>query len=330
MIRTTVVGSWPPEERNRSPLARYFRGQMGEPESESLLKEVAAVAIAQQQACGLDEYTGGETSADSFILHFPRLLTGIEPTDQLDAWGGRGSYSITGPLGAPRGLGVAAAFRRERAIDPLVKKVTVPGPSEITTMLEPREAGQRAWPTVVDLIRAEIRELIQAGASDVQLDVPQIAMGLADGGWETVEAVDTIGAIFEGFTSIRRSIHLCYGDFGARTWVRNRAFRPLLPTIQALGGIVDRVVLELSLPEQWAERHLLAEIPSQIEIAAGIVDVKDPRVQTAAELGGLAEQLLTVVPSARLLLCPSCGLGRRTVELAVAKVTAMVVAARSI
>jgi len=65
----------------------------------------------------------------------------------------------------------------------------------------------------------------------------------------------------------------------------------------------------------------------QLEIAAGIVDVKDPRVQTAAELRHLAEQLLTVVPAARLLLCPSCGLGRRIVELALARVTAMVAAA---
>jgi hypothetical protein len=43
----------------------------------------------------------------------------------------------------------------------------------------------------------------------VQLDIPQIAMGLADGGWETAEAVDTIAAIFEGFNSIRQSVHLC-------------------------------------------------------------------------------------------------------------------------
>src|SRR6266851_10135914 len=109
MLRTTVVGSWPTEERYRSALALYFRGQMDGPEAESLLKEVAAVAIAQQQACGLDEYTGGETSADSFILHLPRLLPGVEPTDQLDAWGGRGSYAVIGSLGAPNGLGIATA-----------------------------------------------------------------------------------------------------------------------------------------------------------------------------------------------------------------------------
>ena len=127
MLRTTVVGSWPPEECYRSALALYFRRQMDEPESESLLKEVAAVAIAQQQACGLDEYTGGETSADSFILHFPRFLTGIESTDQRDAWGGRGSYALIRSLGAPGGLGIATAFRRVRAIEPRLAKVTIPG-----------------------------------------------------------------------------------------------------------------------------------------------------------------------------------------------------------
>jgi methionine synthase II (cobalamin-independent) len=84
---------------------------------------------------------------------------------------------------------------------------------------------------------------------------------------------------------------------------------------------VERAVLELSLREQWAERLLLAEIPAQLEIAAGIVDVKEPRVQTAAELVRFAEQLLIVVPADRLLLCPSCALGRRTVEVALAKVT---------
>src|ERR1700730_10008518 len=78
MLRTTVVGGWLTEERHRAALALYLRGHRDERESESLLKEVAAAAIAQQQACGLNEYTGGETSADSFILHFPRFLTGID------------------------------------------------------------------------------------------------------------------------------------------------------------------------------------------------------------------------------------------------------------
>jgi 5-methyltetrahydropteroyltriglutamate--homocysteine methyltransferase len=126
-----------------------------------------------------------------------------------------------------------------------------------------------------------------------------------------------------------RSVHFCYGDFEARTWARNRLFAPILPTIQALAGIVDRVVLEFSLPEQWAQRELLREIPEAIAVAAGIVDVKEPRIETAAEIRQKAEELLRYVPMERLLLCPSCGFGRRNVGMAISKTTAMVEAARS-
>jgi 5-methyltetrahydropteroyltriglutamate--homocysteine methyltransferase len=329
-IRTTVVGSWPPDEAYQDRLRLYHRGALSSNEAEMLLHEVAAQAIAQQKACGLDEYTGGETWADSFILHFPRWLTGITPTGDHQAWEGRGTYRVIGPLGAPKGLGLAAAFRREKAIDPLIRKVTIPGPSEIVMMIEPQAERVKLWPAVIEITRQEIREFVAAGAGDVQLDAPHIAMGLADGDWQPQQAVDVISRIFEGITGVRRSVHFCYGDFGAQTWTRNRHFHALLPTIQALDGVIDRVVLEFSLPEQWAERVLLREIPDSIEIAAGIVDVKNPRIETADEIGARIGELISYVPAQRLLICPSCGLGRRNTAMAIGKTTAMVQAARAV
>jgi methionine synthase II (cobalamin-independent) len=165
-MRTTLVGSWPPEARYRADLARYHRGELDDRAAEQLLIDVATVAIAQQRACGVDEMTGGETSADSFILHFPRVLSGIVASEDTAAWDGRGTFRIVGPIGAPQGLGIAAAFGRERGIDPHLDKVTIPGPSELTTMLEPRGAARAAWPAVIDLIRAEIRALVDMGARE--------------------------------------------------------------------------------------------------------------------------------------------------------------------
>lgn len=330
IIRTTVVGSWPPDEAYDDRLRLYHRGLLSAEEGEILLCEVAALAIAQQKACGLDEYTGGETSADYFILHFPRWLSGISPAADHQGGKGWGTYHVTGPLGAPNGLGLAEAFRREKTIDPLIPKVTIPGPSEITMMIEPEEERVKLWPTVSELIRQEIHAFIAAGASDVQLDVPHIAMGLADGGWQTQQAINVISGIFAGITGVRRSIHFCYGDFWAQTWTRNRHFHPLLPTIQALDGIIDRVVLEFSLPQQWAERALLREVPDNIEIAAGIVDVKDPRIETPDEVRIKIDELLSFVPAQQLLICPSCGLGRRDTSIAIGKTTAMVRAAHGI
>jgi 5-methyltetrahydropteroyltriglutamate--homocysteine methyltransferase len=326
-VRTTLVGSWPAEDRFAPDLARYHRGELSSGAAEAVLTRVAAVAIAQQRQCGVDQITGGETSADSFILHFPRLLSGIAPSSNITAWGGRGTYSVVGAIEAPRGLGVADAFARERRIDSHLEKVTIPGPSEITMLIEPRETARTVWPQIVELIRREIRELIAYGAREVQLDLPHVAMGLADDGWRTDEAVELVSAIFHDVGGIRRSIHLCYGDFMARSWTQNHDLQPLLPTLRQIAHVVDRVVLELSLPEQWRQRELLLEIDPRVEIAAGIVDVKSPRIQTVDELARMCEQLLALIDEHRLLLTPSCGLGRRAVPLAIGKTKAMVACA---
>lgn len=329
MLRTTVVGSWPVANEFAVRVAQYHNGQLDPQQAEALLFEVARVAISQQEQCGLDEYTGGETWADSFVLHFPGVLTGLSRTTDCNAWDGRGSYECIGPLSAPLGLGIASAYRRERAIAPSISKVNIPGPSEITMMVVPRESRRMLWNDAISLIRNEMAACIDAGAQEVQLDLPHIAMGLADGdlafdAWHTEESVDVIKQIFSGFEDIRRSVHFCYGDFGAQTWTTNRSFHPLLPTIQRLDGFIDRVVLEFSLPEQWAERAMLAEVPQNIEIAAGIVDVKSQNLESRENLGAKIEELLLYVSTDRLLICPSCGLGRRDVELAINKVTQMV------
>lgn len=326
MIRTTVVGSWPPAAEFFPALEAYHEGRLSPDETEPLLRQIAARAIAEQCACGLHEYTGGETSADTFILHFPACLTGIEPTADTEAWGNRGTYRVIGPIGAPNGLGIAAAFQRERALDAKITKVTLPGPSEITMRIEPVEDRRAIWPAVIDLIRAEMQACIGLGATDIQLDLPHVAMGLVDGvdGWTTESAVALIRALFAGFAGIRRSIHFCYGDFMAQSWTTNRTFHQLLPTIEALDGEIDRVVLEFSLPEQWAERALLAQIPRSIEVAAGIIDVKAPTIETPAMVVAKIQELLHYVPPERLLICPSCGLGRRETALAIGKAQVMV------
>jgi methionine synthase II (cobalamin-independent) len=95
-------------------------------------------------------------------------------------------------------------------------------------MLEPQADRRATWPDAIDLIRAEIEQLMALGATEIQLDLPQVGMGLADGGRDTAEAVDAVTTIFAGLVGLQRSIHQCYGDFGARSWARNGALRPLL------------------------------------------------------------------------------------------------------
>jgi 5-methyltetrahydropteroyltriglutamate--homocysteine methyltransferase len=292
-----------------------------------VLRESAAIAMDDQREAGLDEWTGGETSTDSFILHLPRRLSGLKRIDR-SAWGGRGSFQLEGTLAAPRGLGYAEAFVREREIDPALVRVCLPGPSELVMMISdpPRD---RLIPDALELIRAEIGDLIAAGAEYIQVDLPHVAMALADRRMEVQQAHDLVRTIFDGVHATR-AIHLCYGDFEARSWVENRELAPLIPFLATLGGVVDRIVLELSLPEQWAQRKMLAEVPDSVEVAAGIVDVKSPVVEPRYEIRARLDSLLTILPAERLLVCPSCGFGRRPRAIAQPKIRAMVDAAKSL
>jgi methionine synthase II (cobalamin-independent) len=67
-----------------------------------------------------------------------------------------------------------------------------------------------------------------------------------------------------------------------------------------------------------------------MEVAVGIIDVKSQSVERVIDIDSKIRELLNYLPSDRLLICPSCGLGRRNVELATGKVKAMVQAVEGV
>src|SRR5713226_4172823 len=102
MLRTTAIGSWPPAQRSQVS-ARAFSARRRTTVTPSRSSPKSPLWASRNSTHGLNEHTGGETSADSacpvvrggtwVILHFPRFLKGIAPTDQREAWDGRGSYT---------------------------------------------------------------------------------------------------------------------------------------------------------------------------------------------------------------------------------------------
>ena len=85
--------------------------------------------------------------------------------------------------------------------------------------------------------------------------------------------------------------------------------RALIPFIQQLEGVVDRVHVECSYSGQWEEHGLLAELPPSMQVIAGIADVKSEPAPVT-ELREKIEQLVDVIPPERLLVSTSCGVGR--------------------
>ncbi len=332
MIRTTVVGSWPIPVGLKPRLTAYYKGALGDEEAHDVLQAAARIAMDEQRACGLDQIMGGEVFAPDFVHHVPPRLAGIrclKPRDHRAGYEGIASYEIEGDINAPRGTGHALAYRREKAIEPRLDKAAVPAPLTMTIPFlgDPRREEQME--NVARVVESEVLDMAAAGAAEVQLDAPAEAVALLTGAQGVEDVLRWLLYPFRNAKKIRRTIHFCLGDMGRRPFTQEQNLHALLPALEGLEGRVDRVHLECSYAGQWKERDLLGEVPSSIEIIAGIADVKrEP--QSVEDLREKIAALREVIPDKRLLVSSSCGCGRQTSEEARALMTNLVRAARSV
>jgi 5-methyltetrahydropteroyltriglutamate--homocysteine methyltransferase len=330
MIRTTVVGSWPLPEMYRDRLLQYHRGVLPAMLIKPTLVGAAEIAIREQKSTGVMQFMGGEFFAEVFIQHLPRQLTGVRlikpQAEELKTYTDVAEYEIVDELNAPHGLGYVDGFRRESQIDPALEKVSVPGPLELLSHLRPIESAQAQLPRAIDIVNREIRALASLGAREIQLDMPFIAVRSVLGHITPQQAIDLVTQSFAGVRATK-TIHCCLGDLGSQSAVTVHNLQALMPFVNQLSGVIDKVHLECSHPGQWADRACLRDIPKDMEVVAGIVDVKGP-VETTESITEHVKELLRLIEPERLWIAPSCGFGRRTTEVAIGKLSRMVEAAK--
>ncbi len=330
MIRTTVIGSWPLPEMYRERLLQYHRGTLPEMLIKPTLVGAAEIAIREQKATGVTQFMGGEFFAEVFIQHIPRKLTGVRlikpQAAELKAYTDLAEYELTGNLDAPHGLGYVEAFRREAQLEPALEKASVPGPLELLAHIRPISDARSQLSRAIEIVNREVHGLAATGAREIQLDIPYIAIRSVLGELTPEQAVDLIARSFSG-VSVTKTIHCCLGDLGSQSAITVHNLHALLPYIQQLAGIINKVHLECSHPGQWADRACLRDIPKDMQVIAGIVDVKAP-VETPDQVEERIREVLHCVEPERLWIAPSCGLGRRTTDIAIGKLSRMVEAAK--
>lgn len=330
MIRTAVVGSWPLPEAYRERLLQYHRGTLPAMLVKPTLVGAAEIAIREQKATGVTQFMGGEFFAETFIQHIPRHLTGIRlikpQAQELKQYADIAEYEILEDINAPHGLGYVEGFRREVQIDPALEKVSVPGPLEVLSHLRPVEKAQEQLPRAINIVNREVRALASLGAKEIQLDIPFIAIRSVLGEISPEQAVALVAQSFAEVHATK-TIHCCLGDLGSQSAITVHNLHALMPFVRQLGGVVDKVHVECSHPGQWEDRAHLRDIPTSMEVIAGIVDVKSP-VETTEFIADRIRELLHFVEPERLWAAPSCGFGRRTTDIAVGKLSRLVEAAK--
>jgi 5-methyltetrahydropteroyltriglutamate--homocysteine methyltransferase len=194
----------------------------------------------------------------------------------------------------------------------------VPGPFTLAGCIEPGEvyADRAAITTaLIPLVNAELKALVAAGVDFLQLDEPSFACHPK----APDEFLETIARTVEGVDTYI-SMHMCFGNYRARA-VGHRSYRPLFPHIGR--ARVNQLALEFASRE-LNEIDLLAELPPSMDVAVGLVDVKNTWIEPPELVAERLRRVLRILEPARVSVTPDCGFSQTARHVAVAKARSLV------
>ncbi len=319
-LPATVIGSWSfPGWYEKFVLDVKEHPELyGPVDREEAVRDAVRLVVDDQLRAGLDRITDGEMQRVDFNLGFYEYLGGLEPLRKARHWGApahdqRDRYRCVAPLSAPDGLGVLTEYHRLREYVSAPVKTPVPGPFTLAGCIDGGDVypdRQAVAEALIPIVGAELRALAAAGVDFIQLDEPSFACHpdapdyFLDVVERTVEGVDAY-----------ISMHMCFGNYRARA-VGRRSYRPLFPHIGR--AKVQQLALEFASREM-AEVGILAELPEGMDVAVGLVDVKNTWVEPAELVAERLREVLRHVAPERVSVTPDCGFSQTSRHIAVAK-----------
>ncbi len=330
LIPATVIGSWAFPGWYAAFLddAATRPDRFGPFDREEAVLDAVRLAIADQVGAGLDRVTDGEMQRVDFNLGFYDYLQGLQALPSRRLWGApahdqRSKYLCVAPIEAPRGLGTLAEWKRLRACDPATPiKMPVPGPFTLAGCIDGGAVYRdrlELTQALVPIVNRELKDLAAAGVDFVQLDEPSFACH-PDHPETFLEVIAATTSDVNAYISM----HMCFGNFRARA-VGRRSYRSLFPHIGR--ARVHQLALEFASRE-LTEIELLAELPDTMDVAVGLVDVKNTWVEPPSLVADRLRRVLKVLPAERVSVTPDCGFSQTARHVAVAKAKAMVEGAR--
>jgi 5-methyltetrahydropteroyltriglutamate--homocysteine methyltransferase len=314
-LRTTVIGSYP--FPGWLEFASAHADEFGEADLEEMRTDAVIAAVHDQTDAGLDVITDGEQSRYDFNLSFYGRLEGIRATPFSPRRFGppahdqRGKYPVTGTIASKHGLGAVAEFKLLQKVAPAgpVLKASVPGPYTLSGRIEPGGAYPSRWEVadaLIPIVRAELEQLVEAGCREITLDEPSMSCyGYREDPRRFVKIFSETVKPIVG--RCRLSTHLCFGNYKGRA-VAPRRYAPLFPVFFELP--VNEIHLEMASRE-FAEIELVEEIAKRgIDVAVGIIDVKNYYVETPADVADRVRLCLKYAPADQLSFAPDCGLSQ--------------------
>ena len=316
-MKTTVIGAFPKisdqpgGQELRQALHKQDRGELSELELDAVYDTVTASAIKELEAAGIDVINDGQIRWDDLLAPFASAWTGVS-RGPLERFYDNNTYfrqpTIDGPISSD-GQTLVKAFTYAKSVATRDLKAAVAGPITFATLSidkHYRSLEDRVL-AVADAIAADVKGLGSAGATLVDVEDPGL-----------VFAPQHIELAREAYRRIAAAgVPLAVQPY----------FFPADRILEALASFpVAQVGIDVRSRETTALRRLDAFKGKTVVL--GIVDARNTRLESAGELGKIADEALKLVPSESLWLAPTTGLEYLPHDVASKKLEALAEAAR--
>jgi 5-methyltetrahydropteroyltriglutamate--homocysteine methyltransferase len=327
LLPTAVIGSHGKPGWWYAAVKAHEAGDFGPGDLEEMFDDAVLTAVRDMEAAGIDIVSDGEVRRlDGYVDSYYAVIEGIAPLPvrrKAGPWGydQQTRYEAVGKIAAPPGgLGIVKEWTFLRAHTSRPTKATCAGPLTFGSRIHPGTV----YAGVVDVaerfaevVNAELRALVAAGADFIQLDEP------ARGNVSGAEMARLFNLATEGVRA-KLAFHVCFGNrFGRSRFARSYA--PYFPEI--LAARADQFVLEFA-GRELAELPVWKRYGDGRELGAGVIDVKGFHPDTPEEVALRIRRVLEVCPAERLTLNPDCGFGWSPRAMCNQKLAALAAGAR--
>jgi len=316
LLYTTVIGSYSMPEWLKRAKNDYLQRRVSRHDLDEMHDAVRKSSIKDQEVAGVDVISDGELQRDNMIDYFAERLPGVDVDhtskkfyyDYYDSRA-RGRMPI-----AP--VGLVDDFRFLRRFTDRRTKIAVTGPHSLVKRIrnEHYPSEEAFAMEIARIMNLELRELVRAGAEQIQIDEPYYSGFPEDLPW----GVRAINTLVDGVDA-RLSLHVCYGNrYGKPSW--EGSYRYLFPAI--LEARIHQITLEFARRGS-EDLRLFKEFDAPFTLGLGVIDVKAHDVETPAVVAERIREALAILPADRLSVNPDCGLLHLPREVAFAKLGAM-------
>jgi 5-methyltetrahydropteroyltriglutamate--homocysteine methyltransferase len=314
-LLTTSVGSFPKPDYLTHARSQFSLKKISRQELAELERRATAEVIRLQEDIGLDILVHGEMERGDMAAYFAEQLTESMAIGGLvRSYGNRYYHKpiITTKL-RWQGPMTVEMWRYAQSLTDKPVKGMLTGPYTMVDWSFDEYYGDRVQ-AVLDMaavLHEEGVELDKAGARYIQVDEPAASTRL-----------DEMDLVSRGLSVVTQGLkaktitHICYGDFA-------RAVDQIL-TLP-----VDQLDIETA-NSGYDLLELFRHKRFDKELAMGVVDVHNHRIESVDEVVAGIRRGLEVVPPERLYIDPDCGLKTRTWDEAEAKLRVMVQAVRQV